>query len=210
MSALPSLADHSPAGRWGPPPRGLFLDVLGTLVEPGPGGRFKSIGKSNFYEGVLDALFRATQAGWHLYLIGNIDSVSFGKQTQAQWDKFRDGLVTRLKSEGIPVRRDYTCTNHPEGVAGQNRDSVYFLPGTGAMHHAAQAEGISLSLSWVVGDSSTELVAGWRAGCCTAGVRTGDALEDGAFQVEPDMTTESAAGAIRWIARDQTVLRRSA
>ena len=61
-----------------------------------------------------------------------------------------------------------------------------------------------------IGDSTTELVAGWRAGCCTAGVRTGNSLKDAAFHVDPDMTTESAAGAIKWIARDQTVLRRSA
>ncbi|MDB2576043.1 HAD hydrolase-like protein [Planctomycetota bacterium] len=210
MPALHSLSGQSPLGGWGPPPRGLFLDVLGTLVEPGPGGRFKSIGNSSFYEGVLDSLFHATQAGWHLYLIGNVETVAFGKQSQAQWDRFRDGLVTRLKSEGIPVRRDYTCTNHPEGVKGQDRDSVYLLPGTGAMHHAAQAEGISLSLSWVVGDGTADLVAGWRAGCCTAGVRTGNGLKDGAFHVDPDMTAESAAGAIKWIARDQTVLRRSA
>ncbi len=210
MSALHSLSAQSPLGDWGPPPRGIFLDVLGTLVEPGPGGRFKSIGKSCFYDGVLDSLFHATQAGWHLYLIGNVDTVAFGKQSQAQWDRFRDGLVTRLKSEGIPVRRDYSCTNHPEGVKGQDRDSVYLLPGTGAMHHAAQAEGISLSLSWVVSDSTADLVAGWRAGCCTAGVKTGNSLKDGAFHVDPDMTTESAAGAIKWIARDQTVLRRSA
>ena len=74
MSALHSLSGQSPAGGWGPPPRGIFLDVLGTLVEPGPGGRFKSIGKSSFYDGVLDSLFRATQAGWQLYLIGNVDN----------------------------------------------------------------------------------------------------------------------------------------
>lgn len=210
MSGLNNLPHRSPLGGWGPPPRGLFLDVLGTLVEPGPAGKFKSIGTARFYDGVLDSLFRATQSGWHLYLIGNIDSVALGKQTQGQWDKFRSGLVTRLKSEGIPVQRDYTCTNHPEGVPGHNRDSVYFLPGTGAMHHAAQAEGISLSLSWVVGDSTTELVAGWRAGCRIAGVRTGNGLSDGAFHVDTDMTTESAAAAINWIARDQTILRRTA
>ena len=209
MPGFPTSSQR-PAQGWGPPPRGLFLDILGTLVEPGPNGKFPTIGKARFYDGVLDALFRATQAGWNLYLIGNIESVAFGKQSQAQWDKFRRGLIARLKSEGIPVSRDYTCTQHPEGVRGQNRDSVYFLPGTGAMHHAAQAEGISLSLSWVVGDSTTELVAGWRAGCCTAAVRTGKGAADGAFHLDPEMTTETAAAAVNWIARDQTVLRRSA
>lgn len=210
MSGFPSTPQHPQPGGWGPPPRGLFIDVLGTLVEPAQGGKFPSVARMRFHDGVLDALFRATQAGWHVYLIGNIDSVAFGKQTQAQWDKFRRALIGRLKSEGIPVRRDYTCTNHPDGVRGQNRDSVYLLPGTGAMHHAAQAEGISLSLSWVVGDCTTELVAGWRAGCRVAAVRTGQGAADGAFHVDPEMTTDTAAEAIQWIARDRTVLRRSA
>lgn len=195
---------------WGPPPRGVFVDVLGTIVQPAENGRFPDISDATFYEGVLDALFRVTQAGWNLYLVGNISSVAFGEQSLDEWKAFQAGLHDVLKRQGIRVARDYTCVDHPEGVEGRNRDSVYLLPGTGAMHHASQEDGVSLALCWVVGDSTIELVAGWRAGCRVAAVQTGEALGDRTFHVDPELKTETAADALRLISRDMTMLRRTA
>lgn len=195
---------------WGPPPRGVFVNLLGTIVEPLENGNFPSIETAVFYEGVLDGLFKATQSGWNLYLMGNIDSVAFGRQTPAEWKAFSSGLHAHLRGHGIKLKRDYCCVDHPEGVKGQNNDSVYLLPGTGAMHHAAQADGVNLSISWVIGDSSVELVAGWRADCRLVAVQTGKGVRDGAFHVEPELWSRTAAGALREIANDLTMLRRVA
>ena len=206
-----SLAPHGlTSSSWGPPPRGVFIDVLGTLVQPAEDGHFPTISDARFYEGVLDALFRVTQAGWNLYLVGNISSVAFGEQSLDDWRAFQAGLRALLKSQGIRVTRDYTCVDHPEGVKGRDRDSVYLLPGTGAMHHASQEDGVSLPLCWVVGDSTIELVAGWRAGCRVAAVQTGAALGDRTFHVDPELKTATAADALRIISRDMTMLRRTA
>lgn len=202
-----STATHT---SWGPPPRGVFVDLLGTLVRLDESGNVPEFSADIFYDGVLDALFQVTQAGWHLYLVGNIEPVAQGRQSEAEWRAFSDAMKAFMKSQGIKLRRDYTCIDDPEGAPGRNKDSVYFLPGTGAMHHAAQADGVSLQLSWVVGDSSLELVAGWRAGCRLAGVRTGQALKDGHFHVDPEFTAADANTAIRAISRDTTLLRRAA
>lgn len=195
---------------WGPPPRGIFVDVLGTLVEPLENGHFPKISEAVFYEGVLDGLFKVTQSNWNLYLVGNIESVAFGRQSVEEWKEFSDGLHKQLRGLGIKLKRDYCCIDHPEGVEGQNSDSVYLLPGTGAMHHAAQADGVNLSVSWVIGDSSVELVAGWRADCRLVAVQTGNGVRDGAFHVEPELWSRTAAGALKEIANDLTVLRRVA
>ncbi|MEC8493989.1 MAG: hypothetical protein VXZ39_03650 [Planctomycetota bacterium] len=184
--------------------------MLGTLVEPAESGQFPAACDATFYEGVLDALFHVTQAGWNLYLVGNISSVAFGEQSLEDWREFQAGLRDILKSQGIRVTRDYTCVDHPEGIKGRDRDSVYLLPGTGAMHHASQEDGVSLPLCWVLGDSTIELVAGWRAGCRVAAVRTGVALGDRTFHVDPELQTATAADALRLISRDMTMLRRVA
>lgn len=214
---IPPLDPHGaqPTGTtnhsWGPPPRGVFVDVLGTLVEPAnEKGHFPTFEDATFYPGVLDSLFRVTQAGWNLYLVGNIDSVAFGEQSNDDWVEFREKLHAHLRSQGIRLTRDYTCVDHPEGVEGRNRDSVYLLPGTGAMHHAAQADGVSLPLCWIVGDSTVELVAGWRAGCRIAGVKTGAALGDRTFHVDPEIVSATAGEVLQVVARDMTMLRRSA
>ena len=196
---------------WGPPARGVFVDVLGTLIEPvGDGTHFPAFDDATFYDGVLDGLFHATQAGWLFYLTGNMDSVAFGAQSMEDWIEFQSALHAHFTSLGIKLRRDYCCTEHPEGVGERARDSVYRLPGTGAMHHAAQADGIRLNLSWVVGDSTLDLVTGWRAGCRLAGVQTGKNLTDKEFGVEPELVGRTAAGILKEIARDVTLLHRVA
>lgn len=202
----------SPHAGWGPPPRGVFVDVVGTLLAADADGEdhFPSFGSAEFYPGVLDGLFRVTQAGWNLYLIGNVRSVAFGEQSASDWKEFQEGLHGHLRSQGIKLTRDYTCPTHPEGIEGQNADSVYLLPGTGAMHHAAQADGIALPLSWVIGDQTTELVAGWRAGCRIAGVRTGQGMKGGSYHVDPELITDEASEALKLISRDMTMLRRVA
>lgn len=208
---MTSQNPKAPHASWGPPQRGVFVDVLGTLVKPdGDNDRFPTFDPSCLYEGVIDGLFRCTQAGWKLYLIGNVDSVAFGQQSAEDWTAFQSALHAYLASMGITVQRDYSCIDHPEGVPGRERDSVYRLPGTGAMHHAGQADNIRLNVSWVVGDRSLDLVTGWRAGCRTGGVQTGYSMTDRQFQVEPELVGRSATGVLKEIARDMTLLHRVA
>jgi histidinol phosphatase-like enzyme len=113
-------------------------------------------------------------------------------------------LLEHLASYGARVRRSYACLDDPEhGKGAHRRDSVYFLPNTGAMYHAMQHDGLDLERSWVIGDSTPELVAGWRAGCHLAGVRTGNRLEDGALSVEAELICDQLAGVLRALLRQE-------
>ena len=108
---------------------------------------------------------------------------------------------------GIPIQRSYACTDDPEGLEPHSKESVFLLPNTGALYHAAQVDGVLLDQSWVVGDSSRELVAGWRAGCRLAGVRTGLAVKDGRFPVDPEMFADDLAGVLRDVTSGEHVPR---
>lgn len=152
---------------------------------------------ARFTRGAIDALFHASQAGLAIYLLGNVDPVAFGEQRLEDWQNFQADLHRALREGGVKLTRDYSCTENPAGRKPHDGDSVYLLPNTGAMYHAAQTDGISLRHSVVIGDSSVELVAGWRAGCRTAGVRTGLAVRDRTFQVDPDITGETLAHVVR-------------
>ena len=46
---------------------------------------------------------------------------------------------------------------------------------------------ISLEDSWIVGDTTVDLMTGINAGMKTALVLTGEAGEDGKYRVEPDL-----------------------
>ncbi|MEM7309244.1 MAG: HAD hydrolase-like protein [Planctomycetota bacterium] len=171
-----------------PAPRGLFVDRWGTLLQTPEAGFARSADDVEFSSGAVDALFRASQAGWCIYLLGNEDAVARGQVSDAAWQEIDARVLEGLGAGGVRIARDYTCLDHPtEGVPGHQKDSVYLLPNTGAFYHAAHEDGIELRKSWVVGDSSLELVAGWRAGLRQAGVRTGLAVGDGTFKVTPDV-----------------------
>jgi histidinol phosphatase-like enzyme len=141
----------------------------------------------------VEALFRATRANWLLYIIGNEEDVAFGRQSLTEYERLRAGFARHLESFGVVIERDYSCIDHPEGVAGRCNDSVYLLPNTGCFFHAAHSDGIDLSASWVIGDESSALVAGWRAGLRTGAVETGLALQDGAFDVDPHLQASDFA-----------------
>jgi len=171
-----------------PAPRGFFVDRWGTLLETPEAGYASCAADVRFVPGALEALFRASRVGWKIYLLGNEDAVAFGKVTDAQWQEVEEAFLRGMSQEGIPIARNYVCLDHPEGVSGHTSDSVYMLPNTGAFYHATHTDGLDLGKSWVIGDSTLELVAGWRAGCRMASVRTGLALGDRAFHVDPELT----------------------
>jgi histidinol phosphatase-like enzyme len=181
---------HFDAPDWRPPQRGLFIDRWGTLLELPVNGWTSRFAETRFTRGAVDALFRASQAGLAIYLV---------EQSLADWQIFQSELHAALRDGGVKLTRDYSCTDNPAGVKPHDGDSVYLLPNTGAMYHAAQTDGISLRHSIVVGDSSLELVAGWRAGCRTAGVSTGLAVRDRTFEVDPDIAGDTLASVVREI-----------
>jgi D-glycero-D-manno-heptose 1,7-bisphosphate phosphatase len=149
------------------------------LERPGKGwcARFAS---ARFTPHATDALFRCTRAGWLLYLVGNETQVALGRQSVESWQAFEQALEAHLASLGVPVARSYACLDDPgKGVRGHRRDSVFRLPNTGAMYHAAQHDGVDLARSWVIGGGSLELTAGWRAGCALASLAHGQDQPDG-------------------------------
>jgi D-glycero-D-manno-heptose 1,7-bisphosphate phosphatase len=170
-----------------PAPRALFIDRWGTLLELPEGGFARSVDEVRFQRGALDALFRASRAGWYLYLLGNEDAVAFGRLALESWNEIEKKMLAEIARAGVPLARNYACIDHPEGAPGRRNDSVYLLPNTGAFYHALHNDGVELAKSWVIGDSTLELVAGWRAGCRMAAVRTGLNLGDRAFEVDPEV-----------------------
>jgi histidinol phosphatase-like enzyme len=180
-SLLPSLPGTTPL------PRALFVDRWGTLLEIPGAGHASHPDEVCFLPGALQSLFQASKAGWKIYLLGNEDAVARGELSEAAWRAVEERFLGDLARAGVLVARHYACLSHRDAPDGPQADSVYLLPNTGAFYHAAHTDGIQLAKSWVIGDSSLELVAGWRAGCHLAGVATGLGVADGTYHVDPDL-----------------------
>ena len=183
-SPLPSL--HRPV-------RALFVKRWGVLLEATDPPRGLVFDPGLFSPGAVDALFRARQAGWVLYLIGNEDAVAHGRVSDTAWTAFESALLAHLAGQGAGVMRSYACLDHPEGKGSHRRRSVFQLPDTGAFFHASQHDGVALEHSWVVGDATVDLSGGERAGCRVAAVRSGLGLADRELDVEPALVGDRLA-----------------
>lgn len=184
-------------------PRGLFIDRWGTLLSLPKNGFLSNPDELEFLPGALDALFHASRLGWKIYLIGNEDAVAFGRQSQGEWQKIQTAIEAQLTETGIPLQRSYACLEHPEGKGVHEQPSVFRLPETGMFYHAQHNDDIELEKSWVIGDSTLELAAAWRAGLRYIGVRTGEAVRDQSFDVEPDLIVTDLPAALASLARAQ-------
>jgi histidinol phosphatase-like enzyme len=172
------------------PVRALFIKRWGVLLEPAGPTAELSFDPALFSPGAVDALYRARQAGWLLYLIGNEEAVARGRVSDERWAEFEGALLAHLAGRGAGVVRSYACLDHHLGKGSHQRRSVFQLPDTGVFYHASQHDGVALGESWVIGDSTLDLAGGERAGCRVAAVRTGLALGDRELEVDPALWGE--------------------
>ncbi|MBI5434658.1 MAG: HAD hydrolase-like protein [Planctomycetes bacterium] len=189
-----------------PPTRGLFVDRWGTLLEL-PSAPPKRFADTTFVAGAVDALYKAQCEGWSVYLVGNEDHVAHGEVSDQEWLHFEGELLGALAAQGVRPKRFYACLEHPAGKEPHKKPSVFRLPDTGLFYHALQADGVQLHQSWVVGDSSLEIAAGQRAGCKTAGLRSGLALRDRELAIEPDIVFDDLAKMVQTLVRSPAYAR---
>ena len=177
-------------------PRALFVSRWGALLER-VDGPCRTFGETRLSPRAGEILFRATQAGWKLYLVGNEPDVARGRVSDTAWEAFQQALHAHLQGLGIRVARDYACLDHPQtGKGVHKRESVYRFPNTGAVYHALQEDGIDLRASWLVSDDVLELASGSRAGLQTLAIGCSRRVIEGAIEVDCERNAASFADAL--------------
>lgn len=191
-----------------PSPHGIFVKTWGTLLSLPSHGHARGPEDVRFTPGAQGALFRAAEAGWHIYLIGNEPAVARGIVSDEAWAQIEASIMTGLSRAGIHLAKSYVCTEDPAGRGRHQGESVYHLPNTGAFFNATHEDGVELRKCWCIGDSTVELVAAWRAGVRMAGVKTGLGLRDRAYEVNPEFVETNLARAIGMLLETQTAVLR--
>lgn len=142
--------------------RAIFLDKDGTLVEDVPYNVDPAL--LRFTPHALPALRRLQQAGYRLVIVSNQSGLATGRFTSAQLSVLRTALLAKLQDEGgIEVTGFYVCPHAPASADGQGCECR--KPQPGMLTLAAQAHGLDLQRSWMVGDILDDVEAGHRAGC---------------------------------------------
>lgn len=180
-----------------------FLDrdgVLNELVPDPVSGDPESplrIDDVRLIAGAADAVRDLARAGFLLVCISNQPAAAKGVVTVPQLLAIHERVLELLAREGAQIESSRLCTHHPcatvpelSGVCECRK------PEPGMILDAANALGLDLAASWMLGDSDTDVVAGQRAGCSTALIENRDSAHRRSGDVRPSLRARDLVDAV--------------
>jgi D-glycero-D-manno-heptose 1,7-bisphosphate phosphatase len=187
-----------------PEKQAIFFELDGVLMER---PRLDPNGGIAYYPGVLDALNRIDTRTFLLFVATNREDIAFGQLRERDFKKLCDRLLLDTQTAGVQLTKIYSCPYHPKGKARFRKDSVFRKPAPGIFKMAQQEFDLNLARCWFIGHTTSDMLAGSRAGVGTILVRTGAGGRDGAFHVEPHRIARNLGDAITLIQEHELSLR---
>jgi len=176
----------------------VFLDRDGVIVR-----QVDHLNRAEDLElipGAGEAIARLNAAGIPVVVVTNQAGVAKGYLTIADLEEIHARLREELEERGARLDAIYYCPHHPQATVTEYLlDCPCRKPGIGMLERARDERGIDPSLSYLVGDSTSDILAGSRAGCRTILVKTGFAGRDGLFEVKPDLVVADLGVAVDMI-----------
>lgn len=152
----------------------VFLDRDGVIVDLVPdsaSGTNESPYRPadvRLVPGAVEGLHDLRSAGLTLLVASNQPAAAKGRLSMAELQAVHQRAVALLHDEGIKLNGWRYCFHHPQGVVdGLAGECACRKPKPGLLLASAAEHGIDLARSWMVGDATTDVEAGQRAGCAT-------------------------------------------
>jgi histidinol-phosphate phosphatase family protein len=180
----------------------VFLDRDGTLnIEV---DHLKNSDQLILVDGAAKAVKQINRAGLLAIGVTNQPVLARGDVTQDKMKSIHSRLDALLGQSGAYLDRLYLCPHHPDGgfhgeVAELKINCNCRKPKTGLIDRAVGELNISRRDSWMIGDTTSDILAGQRAGLRTILVRTGYAGRDFKYEVTPNFIADNISTAVDWI-----------
>jgi histidinol-phosphate phosphatase family protein len=144
-----------------------------------------------------EAIRALNENGWLVVVVSNQSAVARGLCTERDVERVHEHLAQQLAAEGAWIDAFYFCPHHPD--YGPEPDCPCRKPKTGMIDRAVRDFGIDVRQSFLVGDKTSDMAAGQRAGLRTILVQTGEAGQDGTSQAIPDHAVADLREAVELI-----------
>jgi len=157
---------EAPAPVRGPAPPALFCDRDGTII-PNRDDYVRQAAHVTPLPGAVEALRRATAAGFTLIVISNQSPVGRGILSAQQAIGLHRLLLRQLAGAGVPVSGSYLCPHAPADNCRCRK------PRPGMIESALAGHRLDPFTSYLVGDAVEDMLAAHAAGVEGLLVRTG-------------------------------------
>ncbi|MCX5789061.1 MAG: HAD family hydrolase [Elusimicrobia bacterium] len=181
-----------------------FLDRDGTIIDQE--GFLTRAEDLRLFPGAAQAVKRLREAGGLVIVVTNQPAVARGLIDEPTLARIHERLKALFAEKGAPLDALYYCPHHPETHHPEASDPRYRRececrkPGTGMLRRAADEFGIDIARSFMVGDSTRDVMTARNAGCMGVLVKTGEGGRDAKFDVRPDAVCDDILAAAEWIA----------
>jgi HAD superfamily hydrolase (TIGR01662 family) len=187
-----------------PDKQGIFFELDGVLVQR---ARLEADGSIPFLERGIEALTRIDPTQFKIFVATSRQDIAFGELKEREFVRFCEAFVLRMQQEQIPIAKIYSCPYHPKGKGRFRKDSVFRKPGPGIYKMAQQEFDLNLQRSWMIGQTTADVLSAQRAELGTVLVRTGKAGQDGEFEVDPHFVEDDFWHAIARVNQFEYALR---
>jgi histidinol-phosphate phosphatase family protein len=167
----------------------VFLDRDGTLnVEK---NRISSAVDLELIPGVARAVGRLNQSSYRTVVVTNQPVVARGECSEAEMKETHNKLEMLLGREGAYVDAIYYCPHHPDRGFPGEREALKVVcacrkPAPGLVEQATRELHIDGAHSWLIGDTTVDVMTAQNAGLKSILVRTGHAGQDHRYPVKAD------------------------
>ncbi len=147
--------------------KAIFLDRDGTINKYI--GFLRDIKDFELIEGVSEAIQLINQSGYLAIVVTNQPVIARGEVSWPELNEIHAKMETLLGKEGAYLDGIYICPHHPDkGFEGERLEYKIECdcrkPKPGLILQAAKDFNIDLGQSYIIGDSESDIVAGFNAG----------------------------------------------
>ena len=183
--------------------KAVFLDRDGTLNKEV--GNLRNIRDLRLLPGVARAVKKINNLGFLTVIVTNQPVVSRGWLTEKEVDEIHALLIQRIGKAGGKINAVYFCPHHPDAQIKKYKIHCKCRkPDILMIQQAMKKFKINMRQSFIVGDTTRDILAGKRAKLKTILVQTGYKGEDGKYDVKPDFVAKNLNAAAEIIKRNAT------
>jgi len=153
--------------------------------------------------GIIELLKTTKKLGLINIIVSNQPDIGLSRISEKQFKDIEENIFQKIKNENSTIDKTYYCFHHPFAkLEKYKKNCECRKPKIGLFLKASKEMNIDLSRSWMIGDGTTDIIAGHNAGCktilITNNVQTGHlkGIEDKLNNIKPDFIVKNLREAI--------------
>ena len=187
------------------PKMAIFIDRDGTINQEV--NHLSSQDQFELLDGVGEAICQINAVGILAVIVTNQPVIARGELEESELKVIHNKMDTLLGRQGAYIDRLYYCPHHADSGFDGEIEALKFdcncrKPKIGMFTQAEKDLNIILEKSWVVGDSTRDILAAQNAGMKSILVETGHAGKDCSFEVNPDFIAKDLNEAVKLILKE--------